>query len=168
MKNYNSRTNRVINPIHYHHIQTSYLTLEDTIVVGKYSGKTLKEILLLDLHYVKWAMKNGVIRVSLSAMGVIRDEIKKHSKIYTDEEKAAFNERDNKRRAEFVKVKEKKGIPIFVFDENKYLINSFETIIQTAKELQLSESTISHAIKSKQLIKEKYYFAKSEFAFNIF
>lgn len=166
--NYQSRgANRHINPIYDNFKKNiEFLTLESVIPVGKHKGKLLKEVMEIDFQYVLWARKNNVFKLSLATCQIIKDKYKTSKKVYTQEEDDAFfskiNEKRKVNKAERNKkaVKQKVAIPIYLFDENKSPIKCYDSLNDCASELQIDRQAIMYAIKTKRMVKEKYYFSK--------
>ena len=170
--NYQSMANRYINPIHDNFKKNiEFLTLESVIPVGKHKGKLLKEVMEIDFQYVLWARKNNVFLFSLITCQIIKDKYKITKKVYTQEENDAFFSKINEKR-EANKTdrnqrisQQKVCIPIYLFDENKSIVKCYDSINDCAAELQINSQVITYAIKTKRMVKEKYYFSKSLLGF---
>ena len=165
--NYQSRPNRNINPIYDNFKKNSaFLTLESVMPFGKHKEKLLKEVMEIDFQYVLWAKKNNVFPFSLTTCQIIKDKYKTEKKVYTKEEDDAFfsniNEKREANKAQKNKkvVKQKVATPIYLFDKNKSLVKRYDSLNDCASKLKIKPRVITYAIKTKRMVKEKYYFSK--------
>lgn len=155
--NYNSRTNRYINPTIDKYKQKVFLSIDSILPIGKYKGKKMVDVINQDLRYILWAKKEGVFLFEKDSLSLIREKRTESEK----ELNIVYKPREYK---PYIKVEQKKSCKIvYVFDKNYNQIMTFDSAIKAAEHFKMNKSKALYYIKNKKPIEDKYILSYSQY-----
>jgi uncharacterized protein (DUF3820 family) len=155
--NYNSRTNRYINPTIDKHKQKVFLSLDSILPIGKYKGKKMVDVINQDLRYILWAKKEGVFLFEKDSLSLIREK-------RTESEKELNIVYKPREFAPYVKVEKNSNCKtVYVFDEKLNNIMTFDSVKLAAEYFKMGKSLLAYHIRNKNRIQDKYIVSYSQY-----